>query len=245
MLDSADFVKPSDTIYCALDTADPAAARAMAKRLAGLIGGVKLGLEFFSANGPAGVARIARLGLPVFLDLKLHDIPNTVARAVSALMTLEPAILTLHGSGGADMLRAAAEAAHETAEKLGVKKPRLAAVTVLTSLSQSDLEDMGIAEPMPDRVLRMATLAQECGLDAAVCSAAEVAALRNACGKAFTLIVPGVRPEWAEPGDQKRITTPREARALGADILVIGRPITAAKNPREAAQRIGEELEIA
>ena len=234
--------KANDAIYCALDTADLAEAKALAGRLSGLIGGVKLGLEFFSANGPAGVAAIAKTGLPVFLDLKLHDIPNTVARATRALIGLAPAILTLHGAGGAAMLKAAADAAKEEAAKRGVAKPKLVAVTVLTSLSADDLEAIGVNAKVPDQVMRLAALAQESGLDGAVCSAAEVAALRKACGSGFTLIVPGVRPEWAERGDQKRVATPREALSAGADILVIGRPITESEDPADAARRVAAEL---
>lgn len=232
----------SARIYCAFDTDDMAAARALAGRLAGLIGGIKLGLEFFGANGPAGVNEIARLGLPVFLDLKLHDIPNTVARATRALTRLGPSILTVHGAGGADMLKAAAEAAREEAAKAGVAKPKLLAVTILTSLSEDDLAAMGMTAKVEAQAVRFAKLAQESGLDGAVCSAGEVAALREACGKDFLLAVPGVRPDWAEAGDQKRVTTPGEALRRGADILVIGRPITEAEDPAEAARRIAAEL---
>lgn len=230
------------SIYCALDTADLAAARGLAAGLKGLVGGVKLGLEFFSANGPAGVAAIAKLGLPVFLDLKLHDIPNTAARAARALTRLAPAMLTVHGAGGPAMLRAAVDAVKDEAAKAGIGRPKIIAVTVLTSLLSDDLDATGVGGNLSDQVMRLAALAQACGLDGAVCSAAEVAALRKSCGPEFLLVVPGLRPEWAETGDQKRVATPQEALRLGADILVIGRPITQAKDPAGAAKRIAAEL---
>ncbi len=229
-------------IYCALDTADLAQARALAGRLSGLVGGLKLGLEFFAANGPAGVAGIAGLGLPVFLDLKLHDIPNTVAGATRALTRLGPAILTVHGAGGAAMLKAAAEAAKEEAAKTGTARPKIVAVTVLTSISGADFGAVGLHGKVSDQVARLAALAQDCGLDGAVCSAAEAATLRKSCRPDFLLVVPGIRPEWAQAQDQKRVATPLEAMRMGADILVIGRPITAAKDPAEAAKRIAAEL---
>lgn len=229
-------------IYCALDTADLGQARALAGRLTGHIGGIKLGLEFFAANGPAGATEIAGLGLPVFLDLKLHDIPNTVARAARALTRLKPAMLTVHGAGGAAMLEAAAAAVKDEAAKAGIARPKIVAVTVLTSLSADDLDVLGVAAKLSDQVARLAALAQDCGLDGAVCSAAEVAALRKACGPGFILVVPGLRPEWAQADDQKRLATPQEALRAGADILVIGRPITEAEDPAAAAQRIAAEL---
>jgi orotidine-5'-phosphate decarboxylase len=210
----------------------------MATGLEGLVGAVKLGKEFFTANGPVGVQRVAEVGLPIFLDLKYHDIPNTVAGAVRAAVPLAPFMLNVHAIGGATMMRAAADAAAEA----GAKRPMVLAVTVLTSLVTADLASVGVFGTVRDQVVRLALLAKDCGLDGVVCSAEEVVALRGACGRDFMLIVPGIRPSWAAAGDQKRIVTPADAVALGADFLVIGRPITTAANPAAAARRIGEEI---
>jgi orotidine-5'-phosphate decarboxylase len=230
---------PDNPVFVALDTTDVDQATAWATAVRPHVGGVKLGLEFFGGNGPDGVRRIAGLGLPVFLDLKFHDIPNTVAGAVRAVAGLGTAIVNVHASGGPAMLSAAAEAAAEQ----GADRPLVVAVTVLTSLDDDDLATLGQAAPAAAQVERLARLAQSCGLDGVVCSSAEIAALRAACGNGFRLIVPGIRPAWAGAGDQKRIMTPREARDLGADVLVIGRPITGADDPAAAAARIADELE--
>jgi len=225
-------------IYCAIDTPDLAAAERLAGDLAGTVDGIKLGLEFFVANGPAGIERLARKGLPIFLDLKLHDIPNTVAGAVRALMPLGPRILTVHAGGGRAMLEAAVEA---TADAAG-SRTRIVGVTVLTSLDDDDLGRMGWAEGAQATVARLAQEAKSGGLDGIVCSPREAAAMRAEFGSDFFLVVPGIRPAWAAAGDQKRVTTPAEAAAAGADVLVIGRPITGAERPAEAAQRIAAEL---
>jgi orotidine-5'-phosphate decarboxylase len=174
----------------------------------------------------------------MFLDLKYHDIPSTVAGAVRAALPLEPFMLDVHALGGAAMMRAAADVAAEA----GVKRPMVLAVTVLTSLVTADLASVGVFGTVRDQVVRLAVLAKDCGLDGVVCSAEEVVALRGACGSGFKLVVPGIRPSWAAAGDQKRIVTPADAVALGADFLVIGRPITTAADPAEAARRIGEEI---
>lgn len=229
----------TNPVFVALDTRSADQALAWANAVRPHVGGVKLGLEFFNSNGPDGVRRIVDLGLPVFLDLKFHDIPNTVAGAVRAVAGLGAALVNVHASGGPAMLTAAAEAAAET----GADRPLVIAVTVLTSLDDDDLTKIGQMGPPATQVERLARLTQSCGLDGVVCSPAEIAALRAACGSDFRLIVPGIRPSWASAGDQKRIMTPREARDLGADILVIGRPITGADNPTAAAARIAEELE--
>jgi orotidine-5'-phosphate decarboxylase len=231
---------PENPIFVALDTPDLDQAAAWAEAVRPCVGGVKLGLEFFNSNGPDGVKRIVDLGLPVFLDLKFHDIPNTVAGAVRAVAGLGAAIVNVHASGGSAMLRAAAEAAAAH----GADRPLVIAVTVLTSLDEQDLADVGQMGPAAAQVERLARLTQSCGLDGVVCSPAEIATLRAACGDDFNLIVPGIRPTWASTGDQKRIMTPREACDLGATILVIGRPITGADDPAAAAARIMEELEI-
>lgn len=229
-------------VFVALDTTDIAAASMLARDLAGLVGGIKLGLEFFGAHGPEGIRQLSGVGLPVFLDLKLHDIPNTVASAVRALAPLAPRFLTIHTSGGPAMMRAAADAAADAAGRLGLPRMRLLGVTVLTSLDEGDLDAVGQHRPVEDQVLRLATLARTSGLDGIVASPAEVARLRAALGPDCVLMIPGIRPAWSEAGDQKRTLTPREAVAVGADHLVIGRPITRADDPAAAARRIAGEL---
>ncbi|MEO3435066.1 orotidine-5'-phosphate decarboxylase [Inquilinus sp. CAU 1745] len=229
-------------IFCAVDTPTIDAARSLASRLTGLVGGLKLGLEFFLANGPDGYRALAGQDLPIFLDLKLHDIPNTVAGAVRSVTALNPAFVTIHASGGPAMMKAAAEAARETADKLGAPRPRLLGVTVMTSLDSGDLGAVGQDPDMAAQVDRLAELSRESGLDGIVCSPHEIERLRRRIGEGFTLMVPGIRPRWAAANDQKRVLTPSEAMALGADHLVIGRPITAATDPAEAARRIADEL---
>jgi len=232
----------ANPVYVALDTTEPDSATALARTLSGQVGGLKVGLEYFTANGPAGLATIQEYGLPLFLDLKLHDIPNTVAAAMRAVARLGVSITTLHASGGAEMIRAAADAGQDTAAKHGLAAPKVIAVTILTSLDQAAAEAVGFTGTVADQVRRLARLAQENGADGIVCSPLEIAAVRAECGPDFTLVVPGIRPAWSETGDQKRVLTPSEARSLGADILVIGRPITAAADPAAAAGRILAEL---
>ena len=220
-------------IFVAIDVPDLARALEIAASVQGHAGGVKLGLEFFSAQGPDGVRRIATLGLPVFLDLKLHDIPNTVARAVESLAALEPAILTVHAAGGGAMLRAAKAAAPA--------KTKVVAVTVLTSLDEGDLSAAGVSGSPAEQVARLAALARDSGVDGIVCSGAEVAAARAAWPNGF-FVVPGVRPAGADVGDQKRVVTPAQALEDGASVLVIGRPITGAIHPAQAVAEIAAAL---
>ncbi len=229
-------------LYCALDVASRDAALALARPLINEVDGFKLGLEFFVAEGPAGVEALKALGRPIFLDLKLHDIPNTVAGAVRSATALAPKYLTLHAGGGVAMMQAAIEAASDEAAKRGVARPKLLAVTVLTSLDAGDLAAQAIASEPEAQVVRLATLAKSAGIDGAVCSPREIVALRQALGPALELVVPGIRPDWAATGDQKRVMTPTEAAQAGADVLVIGRPITGAPNPAGAARRIRAEL---
>ena len=216
-------------IFVAIDTPDMDRAIALAEAVRGEAGGVKLGLEFFAAQGPDGVRRIAGLGLDIFLDLKLHDIPNTVAKTVEALAPLSPAILTVHAAGGEAMLEAAKRAAPNGTKVVGV--------TVLTSLDAPDLAAAGVFGSPEEQVQRLADLAKESGLDGIVCSGAEVRAAKAGWADGF-FVVPGVRPEGAQPGDQKRIVTPRDALRDGASVLVIGRPITAADDPAAAIRDI-------
>ena len=222
----------------ALDMTDAARAAALAKALAqsGAAHMVKVGMELFYAAGADGYAQVARAGLPVFLDLKLHDIPNTVARGLDALLALDPppAIVNVHATGGPEMLRAAAQAVNGRA--------KLVAVTVLTALGEEDLAAIGLSGPASEAVLRLARLARQAGLDGVVCSPREVADIRRALGKDFLTIVPGVRPAGAQLADQKRIATPEAAQAAGADILVVGRPITQAADPAAAARAILSSL---
>lgn len=222
-------------ILCAIDTPELARAHSLIAATQSAVGGVKLGLEFFAAHGPAGIRAAAGGQKNLFLDLKLHDIPNTVAGAVKSSLALDPLLLTLHCAGGAAMLRAAAEAR-------GAARTKLLGVTVLTSLDDSDLAATGQSGPAAAQVRRLALLAQASGLDGVVCSPQEVAMLRQACSKDFLLVVPGIRPAGAAIGDQKRVQTPRDAIAAGADYLVIGRPITEAPDPAAAARAILAEL---
>lgn len=225
-------------IFCALDVPSVDAAIALGTLTAPSLGGIKLGLEFFCANGLDGVrAVVGAVGLPLFLDLKFHDIPNTVAAAVRSVMPARPSILTVHAQGGAAMLKAARAAAHDEAAALGVAPPRLVAVTVLTSLDAGDLMELGVAVPPSAQALALAALARRAGLDGVVCSPAEVAGVRAAWPEGF-LVTPGIRLAESAAGDQKRVMAPQEALAAGSDVLVIGRPIAAAADPAEAARAI-------
>lgn len=221
-------------IFVAIDTPDLERALSLAEAVRGHAGGVKLGLEYFCAQGPAGVARIADLGLPIFLDLKFHDIPNTVAKAVAAVAPLAPAVLTVHAGGGLAMLAAAKAAAPPATKVVGV--------TVLTSLDDEDLAAVGVTDQVADQVARLARLSHAAGLDGIVCSGAEVGVARITWPEGF-FVVPGVRPAGGDVADQKRVVTPRQAIDDGASILVIGRPITAAPDPARAIAEIAESLD--
>lgn len=220
-------------IYLALDLPRLDAATALARKVAGHVGGLKLGLEFFCAHGHHGVHEIAKIGLPIFLDLKLHDIPNTVAAAMQSIHVLEPAIVTVHASGGRAMMEDAKAAAGEHC--------KVVAVTVLTSLDERDLERTGIGGSVHDQALRLAELAHAAGLDGIVCSGHEVADIHRQWKDGY-LVVPGLRPAEGRNADQKRTVTPREARDAGASVLVIGRPISRAEDPLTAARAIEETL---
>jgi orotidine-5'-phosphate decarboxylase len=223
----------SNPIYVAIDTPALDKAQALAGRVQRHVGGLKLGLEFFCANGHHGVHEMKAFGLPIFLDLKLHDIPNTVAKAMQALHVLEPALVTVHAAGGRAMM--------EDAKAAAGARTRVVAVTVLTSLDGEDLRETGVTGNPHDQVRRLADLAGAAGLDGLVCSGAEVAAVRALWPEAC-LVVPGLRLPNGARGDQKRAVTPREARDRGASILVIGRPISAAPDPDLAARQIEATL---
>jgi orotidine-5'-phosphate decarboxylase len=228
----------TNPVFCALDTNSVADACNLASQIKPHIGGLKVGLEFFLANGAAGYHQVAALGLPMFLDVKLHDIPNTVAGGIRSLLLLKPQFITIHASGGPAMLEAAARAAAEA----GATRPKILAVTVLTSMNDADLAAVGQDPASERQVVRLAALTRDCGVDGVICSPAEIAPIRQAVAKDFILMVPGIRPAWAASNDQKRVLTPHEAMQAGASHLVIGRPITAAANPAEAAQHIAAEL---
>jgi orotidine-5'-phosphate decarboxylase len=223
----------SSPIYVALDTPELDRAKRIASRVRNHVGGIKLGLEFFMANGRHGVREMADIGLPIFLDLKFHDIPNTVGKAIQALRPLEPAILTVHAAGGRAML--------EDAKAAAPSGTKVVAVTMLTSLDARDLESIGLAPDPHEQVVRLAELAKSAGVDGIVCSGEEVAAAKQAWPHGF-FVVPGVRPADGGTGDQKRVVTPRAALDAGASILVVGRPITQAEDPDMAARAIEATL---
>jgi orotidine-5'-phosphate decarboxylase len=223
----------SGRIFVAIDTPDLARAVALANKVKGHVGGLKLGLEFFAAHGHHGVRELGAVGLPIFLDLKLHDIPNTVASAIQALHGIAPSILTIHAAGGRAMM--------EDAKAAAPPSTKVVAVTVLTSLDAGDLASIGVGDGEHAQVERLTALAHESGLDGVVCSGFEVAAARKMWRDGF-FVVPGVRPAGGALGDQKRVMTPRQALDNGASILVIGRPITRADDPDAAARAIAATL---
>lgn len=224
----------TNPIYLALDLPRLESAEALARKVAGHVGGLKLGLEFFCAHGHHGVHELAKIGLPIFLDLKLHDIPNTVAGAMQAIHVLEPAIVTVHAAGGRAMMEDAKAAAGEHC--------KVVAVTLLTSLDENDMAQTGVGGSAHDQVLRLADLAHAAGLDGIVCSGHEVGAVHAQWKDGF-FVVPGLRPaDSAGKADQKRIVTPRQARDDGASVLVVGRPISRAEDPVAAARAIEATL---
>jgi orotidine-5'-phosphate decarboxylase len=229
----------SNPVFIALDTPELDRALELAAAVKPYVGGLKVGLEFISALGPSAVRRVVEVGLPVFADVKFHDIPNTVAGAVRAIAGLGIAMLNVHASGGEAMMRAAVEA-------IAPFKPRplLIGVTVLTSMDEAVLESVGQRGPSTSQVERLALLARRSGLDGVVCSAHELHVVRKAAGPDFLTVVPGIRPTGSAVGDQKRVMTPAEAVTAGGDILVIGRPITEARDPAAAARSIVHDLGI-
>jgi orotidine-5'-phosphate decarboxylase len=224
-------------IIAALDVPDATRALALAQQLAPAVGAFKIGKELFVAEGPDIVRRVRDTGASVFLDLKFHDIPNTVAKAVASAARLDVQMLTVHASGGTEMLRAAQAAANEADNS-----PLILAVTVLTSMDETDLAEIGIEKNPAQQVQHLATLATAAGLKALVCSPKEIAPLRAILPQETQLITPGIRPTGTETADQKRTLTPAQAIEAGASWLVIGRPICAAENPRAAAEAILESL---
>jgi orotidine-5'-phosphate decarboxylase len=230
-----------ERIIIALDVGTKREALALAKALAEARI-FKIGMELFTAEGPALLEEAVRMGKRPFLDLKFHDIPNTVAGAVRAATRNGVHMLTLHASGGKEMMAAAAKTVREESAKAGKERPVLLGVTVLTSLKEEELHQIGFAHAVADQVLRLAVLAKDAGLDGVVCSPHEIEIIKKECGRDFLVVTPGIRPAWAAAQDQKRIMTPAEAFAKGADYLVIGRPITGAPSPGDAFLRILSEI---
>lgn len=230
-------------ILVALDVESAAKAMTLANALRGTVGGYKIGKQLFTAEGPAMVRELADRGEKVFLDLKFHDIPNTVAGAVQSAVATGAWMVNVHTSGGSAMMKAAAEAAKKAAEALGRQRPLVIGVTVLTSMNDAALEEIGVSRNMLDQVVHLAQLAQASGLDGVVASPQETAAIRKACGPDFQIVTPGIRPaDQQGRDDQARTLTPQEAMAAGASYLVIGRPITGAPDPRKAAESISASL---
>ncbi len=226
----------------ALDLDGRAEAVALARRLAPAAGVMKLGLQSFVSHGPGVVREIVASGVDVFLDLKLHDIPNTVAGAAAAAARTGAFLINVHASGGREMMRAGADAARDAAAAAGLRRPLVIAVTVLTSLDAAALGEVGLDGTPAEAAVRLAALTREAGLDGVVCSPNEIAAIRSACGPGFLLVVPGVRPAGSDAGDQRRVATPAAAISAGADILVVGRPITGASDPFAAARAVVDEI---
>lgn len=233
-----------ERITVALDVDTREQAMNLAQQLKNEVGVFKVGMQLFNSVGPSLVQDIAALGRPVFVDLKFHDIPNTVAAAGRVMTRLGAAIFNVHAAGGREMMRQARKAVDEEAARLGQPRPLILAVTVLTSIDQQAVNhDLFVDMPVADLVVKWALMAKEAGMDGVVASPKEITAIRAACGADFIILTPGVRPVWSDTNDQKRVMTPREAYQAGADYLVIGRPITSATDPVIAARKIAEELE--
>ncbi len=227
-----------NALFCAIDMKDTDQAVTLIKEIKEHIDGIKIGMEAFYAMGANGYLRLYDLGLPIFLDLKLHDIPNTVSSAIRSLLPLNPSIINIHTSGGSKMMKSAVEAISD----IGINKPKLIGVTILTSMNEDSFSEQGISLKVEQQVINLSTLAKECGLDGVVCSPLEAKNVKIKCGQDFLTIVPGIRPNNFVADDQKRVLTPKEAIRNGADILIVGRPITQADDPNQAARSIKESM---
>ena len=232
-----------ERLIVALDVDTKEKALALVDKLKKDVKIFKVGSELFTSCGPEIVQEVHNIGCAVFLDLKFHDIPNTVARSAASAVKLGVFMFNVHTSGGADMMKKVAAAVSEEAKKLKAARPKVIAVTVLTSMDENNLKKVGVDDNMETQVLRLAKLAKESGLDGVVASAVEIKPIRAALGKAFIIVTPGVRPSWAAVNDQKRIATPKEAIDSGADFIVVGRPIIEASDPAEAARKVLKEIE--
>ena len=239
-------MQPNNKLILALDVDSIEKAEALVSELKDHVGIYKVGKELFTATGPEIVKKINQIGGKVFLDMKYHDIPNTVAKAAEAATKLGVYMFNIHASGGYKMMYDAVEAVKKSSAELGIKKPLVLGVTVLTSIDQTTLNnELRINGTVEEQVVHLAKLAQKAGLDGVIASPQEIKAIRAACGSDFLIVTPGVRPLWAASQDQKRVTTPKEAIEQGADYLVIGRPITGAENRIDAAKKILEEIKNA
>ena len=225
-------------IILAIDTKSDLEAYEISQEVSGYVGAIKLGLEYFDTYGPEGIRKIQEIGIPIFLDLKLHDIPMTVKKTIETLSDINPAIINVHAFGGQQMMKYALEGLGQAS-----KNTSLVAVTVLTSLNDDDMAILGINYPVKDLVQNLAKLTKDSGLAGVVCSAEEIALVRKVCGKDFKIIVPGIRPEGSQKDDQKRVMTPKQAISLGADYLVIGRPITKSKDPLSKVKEILKSIQ--
>jgi len=225
-------------IILAIDTKSDLEAYEISQEVSGYVGAIKLGLEYFDTYGPEGIRKIQEIGIPIFLDLKLHDIPMTVKKTIETLSDINPAIINVHAFGGQQMMKYALDGLGKAS-----KNTSLVAVTVLTSLNDDDMAILGINYPVKDLVQNLAKLTKDSGLAGVVCSAEEIALVRKICGKDFIIIVPGIRPEGSQKDDQKRVMTPKQAISLGADYLVIGRPITKSKDPLSKVKEILKSIQ--
>ena len=225
-------------IILAVDTKSDLEAYEISQEVSGYVGAIKLGLEYFNTYGPEGIKKIQEIGIPIFLDLKLHDIPMTVRKTIETLSDINPAIINVHAFGGQQMMKYALDGLGQKSRKIS-----LVAVTVLTSLNENDMAILGIDYPVKDLVQNLAKLTKDSGLAGVVCSAEEIALVRKICGKEFMIIVPGIRPEGSQKDDQKRVMTPKQAISLGADYLVIGRPITQSKDPLSKVKEILKSIQ--
>ena len=231
--------KNKNALFCALDMKSIDQALSFTNIIKDYIDGIKIGMEAFYSMGIDGYLRLQDLNIPIFLDLKLHDIPNTVSSAIKSLIPLNPYMINVHISGGAVMLREAVSAIHESKDN----RPKIVGVTILTSMNESSFEEQGLKLNIQDQVINLATLAADCGLDGVVCSAHEAGKVKSKCGKDFLTVVPGIRLEKKQSDDQKRTLTPYEAVRNGADILVVGRPLTKASDPLEVAKIIRKNID--
>ena len=233
---------PEERLIVALDVATKEKALGLVEKLQTEVKIFKIGSELFTSCGPDIVAAIKRMGCDIFLDLKFHDIPNTVAKSTAVVVRLSVSILNVHALGGYDMMKRCAEAARDEAKKLKEERPKVIAVTILTSMDENSLKKIGINDNMEKQVLKLAKLAKDASFDGVVASPSEVKLIRKELGQEFIIVTPGVRPEWAAANDQKRIATPKEAVLNGATYIVVGRPIVEAPDPLAAAKKVLEEI---
>jgi len=234
---------PKERLIIALDVDTEAKAVALVEKLKTLVSVFKIGFELFSSCGPSIVQAVTKRGCKVFLDLKFHDIPNTVSKAALSVMKLGVFMFNVHALGGYDMMKKTADSVKAEAERLKIERPKVIAVTILTSMDENALKNAGISDSMNEEVLRLASTAKDAGLDGVVASPQETALVREKLGGDFLIVTPGVRPSWAAAGDQKRIATPKDAIRDGASFIVVGRPVTEAKDPAEAVRKILAEIQ--